>query len=160
MNIAELIHQDTVVLGLQAANKHDVLEELSQRVAGRVGFDPETIFDAIIAHEVFSSTAIGMGVAVPHARFPALRTLIGCFTRLARPVEFGAIDRQPVDLVFLLLGTEPADKLYVNSLVSIAKALRMPTVRDRLRSAIDSRSVREVFLTNEQLMRLPQVSAR
>jgi len=160
MNIAELIRPESVALDLQVANKYDALEELSRHAARRIRFDPETVFCAIIAHEVFSSTAIGMGVAVPHARFRGLHTLIGCFARLARPVDFGAIDRQPVDLVFLLLGTEPADKPYVNSLVSIAKALRIPTVRDRLRGAKDAQSVCEVFLTNGQLTRLPLVPAR
>ena len=160
MNIAELIHPESVVLDLKAANKHDALEELSRHVAGRTQFNPQTIFKTIIAYEVFCTTAIGMGVAVPHARFRAQNTLIGCFARLARPVEFGAADRQPVDLVFLLLGTEPADKLYVNSLVAIAKALRIPTVRDRLRGAEGAQSVREIFFTDGQLMRLPQVLAR
>ncbi len=145
MTIAAALQLGTVVRELNVANKQELLEELARRAAPLARLDREALLQALIDREELGSTGIGLGVAIPHARFRTLKKTLALFAHLAHPVDYHAVDRRPVDLVFLLVGPEPAHRRYLDNLVSVARALRDSTVRHALRTATDIEAVKAVF---------------
>jgi PTS system nitrogen regulatory IIA component len=140
MKIGDLLTAETFISDVRATNKPELLAELAARAAPFVGLDRLTIFRELLNRESFGSTGVGMGAAMPHARFRALRNPFAMFARLTRAVDFHALDERPVDLVLLLLGPEPATPGYLKLLVLASRALRDAGVRERLRMATDEQS--------------------
>lgn len=141
MNLKNMITSATVITDIRAGTKPEILAELAGRAAILTGLDRMAIFRALLDREAASSTGLGLGVAMPQARFKDLRTPAALFARLGRPVEFHALDGRPVDLLFLLLGPEPANAAYLQLLVAASRALREPAVRERLRERFDAQSI-------------------
>jgi PTS system nitrogen regulatory IIA component len=133
MEIADLITPRGVIAQLRVTNKKQALQELAKRAAALTGLPERTIYDVLVEREQLGSTGIGMGVAIPHGRLPALDKLCGIFARLDRPVPFDAIDDQPVDLIFLLLAPESAGADHLKSLARVSRLLRDRTVCEKLR---------------------------
>jgi PTS system nitrogen regulatory IIA component len=144
MGAGELIAADGVVIGLRVLNKKDALKELARRAALAVDIDQSIILKALVDREALGSTGVGMGVALPHARIAGLQRITGLFARLARPIDFEAIDEAPVDLVFLLLGPDPGGTEYMKALASISRVLRNRGSLARLRAA-GAEEVHRVF---------------
>ncbi|HWI80093.1 MAG TPA: PTS sugar transporter subunit IIA, partial [Ramlibacter sp.] len=81
------------------------------------------------------STGVGYGVAIPHGKLPGLKRLYGFFARLASPIDFEAVDDQPVDLVFLLLAPETAGADHLKALARISRLLRDRETCEKLRGS-------------------------
>ncbi len=122
-----LITSDCVIVNLRAGNKRQVLRELARKAATLTGQDEDLIYEVLNEREHLGTTGIGHGIAIPHGKLPGLDRVHGVFAKLERPVDFDAIDDQPVDLIFLLLA--PAD-CGADHLKALAKVSRM--LRDRL----------------------------
>lgn len=134
MKIADLIAPDRVIVPMHVSDKAQLLRELSRRTARLMPIDPQAIVDALQAREVLGSTGIGHGIAVPHARMKGLQQMFGLFARLERPIDFDAIDGQPVDLVFLLLVPDRAGNEHLAALATVARQLRDRNVAAQLRA--------------------------
>jgi PTS system nitrogen regulatory IIA component len=106
MEIEELITPAAVVARLRAGSKKQLLQELAKRAAELCGLHERQIFDVLLERERLGSTGVGNGIAIPHGRLAGLSRLYGLFARVDPPVDFDAVDEQPVDLVFLLLAPE------------------------------------------------------
>jgi len=141
MKIDDLITAKTIITNVRAVNKSDLLLELAAHAAPLVGLDHLVVSRALDHRESLGSTGLGMGVAMPHARFKALGNPFALFARLTRAVDFHALDGRQVDLVLLLLGPEPATNTYLNLLISTSRALRDSSVRDQLRAVTDAPSI-------------------
>ena len=135
MELAELIASDRVVVGLRAGNKAQLLTELARRSAGALAMDAAIILGVLRSREGLGSTGLGRGFALPHARVPGIASFFGLFARLARPIDYEAIDGQPVDLVFLLLIPENAEGEHVKALAAIARRMRDDGSLQELRGA-------------------------
>lgn len=143
MLLSELLTADRIRIPLGGRTKDDLLRELVELATA--GQDPAvgtSVLAAVRERETVLSTGIGDGVAVPHGKTPSLEALTMAAGALGQPVDFDALDGEPVDLVFLLVGPENAAGGHVRALGRIARLLRRPELRDRLRR---SRS-REEFL--------------
>ena len=90
--------------------------------------------------EKLGSTAVGNGIAIPHGKLPKLDKLFGLFARLDRPIDFEALDGQPVDLIFLLLAPEGAGADHLKALARVARLLRDPDIARKLRDSAGCRS--------------------
>lgn len=134
MDINELILPGQVLADLKAADKAQVLREIGRRAAAALGLDARTVVDALAAREDMGSTGIGLGIAIPHARLSGITRPLGLFARLARPVDFAAIDGKPVDLVFLLLTPAAGSTDHLAALACVARRLRDPAVAGALRN--------------------------
>ncbi len=139
MNIADLVAPDRVVVPLRVSDKPQLLRELSQRAARLLAIDSQVIFDALQTREALGSTGVGQGIALPHARIPALQQMFGMFARLERSIAFDAIDEQPVDLVFLLLVPDRSGTEHLSALATMARRLRDGNLAAQLRR-VSSRS--------------------
>ncbi|HKW54621.1 MAG TPA: PTS sugar transporter subunit IIA, partial [Stellaceae bacterium] len=100
MEIADLVTPASVIANLRAANKRQALQELAKRAAALTGRHERAIFEVLLERERLNTTGIGNGTALPHGRLPDLPRLYGLFARLERPIDFEAIDNQPVYLIF------------------------------------------------------------
>ncbi len=85
-----------------AANKRQALLVVAEIAARAMKLKATHVFDALMEREARGSTGVGHGVAAPHARAPGLTEMGGVFVRLQSPIEFQAVDDQPVDLIFAL----------------------------------------------------------
>ena len=104
MLITDLITPERIVCGSEAVSKKRVIELVSERLAtGQADWSARAIFDSLIGRERLGSTGLGYGVALPHGRFSQSERALGTFIKLRKGVDFEALDRQPVDLVFGLL---------------------------------------------------------
>ena len=141
MNLKDLVTPQTVIRDVRAGTKPELFAELAGRAAFLTGLDRMGIFRALLDREAIRSTGLGFGAAMPQARFRELDIPLILFTRLGRPMDFHALDGQPVDLLFLLLGPEPATATYLKLLVSASRALKEPGIRERLRASFDVSSI-------------------
>ena len=124
-----------MIASLKATSKKQALQELARRASELTGEPERTIFDVLLERERLGTTGVGDGVAIPHGKLPNLRKLFGLFARLERPVEFEAIDEQPVDLIFLLLAPGTAGADHLKALARISRLLRDRTMREKLRGS-------------------------
>src|SRR5262245_7429437 len=132
MDLAELIAPEAVYASLQAKSKNQALQKISQRAAVLTGLEARTIFDTLLQRERLGSTGVGRGIAIPHGRLAALPRIVSVFARLDEPIEFEALDGEPVDLIFLLLAPEHAGADHLKALARISRLLREPTTIDSL----------------------------
>jgi len=135
MGMMNLFSADGVLLDLAPGNKTDLLRNLSALAASRLGRPEQEVFDALQARERLGATALGRGVALPHAQLAGEDGPVALFARLRRPIDFEAKDDQPVDLVFLVLWPAAAPEGFLPALSGICRALREPQVLRELRLA-------------------------
>ncbi|GJD49181.1 Nitrogen regulatory protein [Methylobacterium crusticola] len=139
MPLLEFLKPEAVLPALRAQGKKQVLQELAAHAARHLpGLDEREIFETLLQRERLGSTGIGEGVAIPHGKLPALSQLFGLVARLERPVDFEALDGQPVDIAFLLLAPEGAGADHLKALARVARVLREPGIIDRIRAARDA----------------------
>lgn len=138
-DISDILTGHRVSPSLKATSKKQLLQELASKAAdaNEVKQESRDIFEKLLQRERLGSTAVGSGVAVPHARIAGLKNIFGYFARLAEPVEFEAPDNQGVDLVFLLLAPEEAGADHLKALARVSRLLREEDVRNGLRGAKD-----------------------
>ena len=135
MDISELLTSDGVIASLKVSGKKQALQELAARAAEITGLPERTIFDVLSERERLGTTGVGAGIAIPHGKLDALDRLYGVFARLEQPVDFDAIDDQPVDLIFLLLAPESAGADHLKALARVSRLLRDRMVCDKLRGS-------------------------
>src|SRR5690349_9527280 len=99
MELGDLITPEAVIPALQAKNKKQVLHDLAEQAAALTGVGARDIFETLLQRERLGSTAVGRGIAIPHGRLPALKRIVSVFARLERPIDFEAVDGEPVDLI-------------------------------------------------------------
>lgn len=136
---------DLVLPRMRVGNKKALLEELARIAAPLAQLDRAQVLSALQERERIGCTGIGQGVALPHARFPAIKDPITVFARLAAPIEYDAVDGRRVDLVYLLLGPEAASDAHLKVLACAARLLRDPNARQELRHAADETGIRAVL---------------
>lgn len=141
MTLESIIDKQSVLAHVKAQNKKQLLGELSQTLAGIVAIDHRIIFETLLTREKLGSTGIGLGIAIPHGKVPTLGRVYGLFARLVTPIEFEAVDGQPVDLVFVLLAPEHAGADHLKALAKISRLLRDPAVVAKLRGTDEAESL-------------------
>jgi PTS system nitrogen regulatory IIA component len=135
MDIRDFLSQNDCLVDVLASDKVQLLKDLSARAAQKVALDPAIVSTEILKREELGSTGLGSGVAIPHARIPGLSKPHGVLVRLKRPLDFAAIDGEPVDLVFLLLLPSSSTGEHLNALAAVARQLRKSAVAASFRKA-------------------------
>ena len=133
MKIADFLDPADVIR-LASPDKIHLLRVLSRHAAGQLDLDPAAVNRSLSEREALGSTGVGSGVALPHARLGNVRHPFGIFAALARPLEFGAVDDQPVDLVFLLLLPADVPENQLRCLACVARRFKEPGLLAILRA--------------------------
>jgi PTS system nitrogen regulatory IIA component len=146
MDISSLLTPERVVCCQESSSKKRTLEQLSQLLAASApNVAPEEIFEALIGRERLGSTGLGQGVAIPHGRMGGLTEPVGAFMHLEAGIDFDAIDRRPVDLVFgLMVPAESTDE-HLQLLAQLAQMFSDAAFCTRLREAHDSRRLYDLL---------------
>ncbi len=145
MEIVELINPERVVPHLRATCKKQALQELAKHAAGMTDVSEREIFDVLLERERLGTTGVGGGIAIPHGRLTGIDHMYGLFARLDDPVEFDAIDDQPVDLIFLLLAPEGAGADHLKALARVSRTLRDQSTCEKLRGTESSDAIYAVL---------------
>jgi PTS system nitrogen regulatory IIA component len=148
----DLIAPDAIVPNLRANSKKQVLQELARRAAEVAGAPERAVFEVLLERERLGTTGVGHGIAIPHGKLPELDRVHGLFARLEKPVDFDAIDEQPVDLLFLLLAPEQAGADHLKALARVSRLLRDGSLCEKLRGA-DSADAIYALLTHQEASR-------
>ncbi len=135
MEITDLLAPEAVIPHMKAQSKKQLLQDLAQRMAQLSGLPERRIAETLIERERLGSTGMGQGIAIPHGRLAGLDRIVGLFARLESPIEYEAVDGQPVDLVFLLLAPENAGADHLKALARVSRLLRNQAVCEKLRAA-------------------------
>lgn len=141
MGIADRIRPADVVLDLHAANKRGLLETLAAEAGRRLDMPADAILDALKSRERLGSTALGRGIALPHARLASTFEPLVLIARLDTPIDFEARDEVPVDLVILVLWPEAEADGFLPALSATCRALREPQALRKLRAATSGQEV-------------------
>lgn len=138
MSLHDLIDADAIIASLKASTKKQALQEISERASAIAGIPAREIFDSLLQRERLGSTGVGGGIAIPHGKLTRVPRMLGVFARLDKPIDFEALDGEPVDLICLLLAPESAGADHLKSLSRVARALRDPGLTTRLRATKDA----------------------
>ncbi len=145
MPLTDLVAPNAVIPALKVNSKKQAIQEIAARAAALTGQGEREILEILLQRERLGSTGVGNGVAIPHGKLPKLNKLFGLFARLDRPVDFEALDNQPVDLIFLLLAPEGAGADHLKALARVARLLRNPEIVQKLRESRDAEALYSVL---------------
>ncbi|MEI7933229.1 MAG: PTS sugar transporter subunit IIA [Alphaproteobacteria bacterium] len=148
MDIEDLLDPGAIAQRVSAADKRQALSIVAEIASRQFGLKPSTVLNALLRRETQGSTGVGHGVAIPHARVRGLDRIHGVFVRLEAPVDFGADDQKPVDLLFALLGPPEAEPGHLTALAKISRAFRSAELRTQLRHAGGTDAIRALLFRN------------
>jgi PTS system nitrogen regulatory IIA component len=137
MELADLIVREAILPAVKAGSKKQILQEIGTKARDAYGLDTRVVVEGLLAREKLGSTAMGGGVAIPHARLPGLKSITGLFARLEKPADFEAADGQGVDLLFVLLAPEESGADHLRALARVSRLLRDADLRSKLRETSD-----------------------
>ncbi len=141
MEMQQILAPDAVFADCKVTSKKRLFKEIAKFGSERIGIDCVQLQDSLLEREDLGTTAMGGGIAIPHARIDGLDEVKGMFIRLSDPIDFDATDRQPVDLVFALFAPKDDSSHHLRALARISRVLRDTQVRDKLRSTDDPEAI-------------------
>jgi len=115
-------------------NKRQLFEILAQKAEELTEFPQDQILTTLMGREELGSTGLGNGIAIPHGKLQGLKGVTAVFARLDTPIDFDAVDDQPVDLVMMLLAPVGAGADHLKALSRVARLLRTESVTESLRA--------------------------
>ncbi|GGI89242.1 PTS IIA-like nitrogen-regulatory protein PtsN [Polymorphobacter multimanifer] len=134
-DFADLLRGDAIFLGVEAGDKSALLAACAQAAAPLAGLPASFILERVRERETLGTTGFGQGVAIPHARLAGLDAVTIVVVRPAKPLDYGALDGEPVDLVVMLLSPEGAGADHLKALARISRALRNRRILAAMRAA-------------------------
>lgn len=146
VKIADFVAPNCVVPRLLGTNKRSTLKKLAGIGAACIGLDPAKVFEALLERQDSTTIGLGRGTAIPHATVAGIDAPVGVLARLQPPVDFGAVDGIPADLVVMILVPEDQDRTLLRALSCVARRLREGDVAARLRSASDADTLYAVLV--------------
>ena len=150
MPFQSLLAADRIVLLVEAGDRDGVLDAAARLLSDASPANTQAIADSLRKRERLGSTAIGHGIAIPHGRTNAFDHARAAFLRLRTPVDFGASDGEPVDLVFAMAVPEHFTQEHLQLLAQIAEHFADAGFRDAVRSARDVGALRALLLDPAQ----------
>lgn len=145
MSLAAILRPDGVKVMASSPSKRRLFQDLAEMAAGCWGLDAPAVAEALLEREGLGPTAVGRGVALPHARLSGLDRVRGLFLRLEKPLDFDAVDRAPVDLVFCLLAPASAGVEHLKALALVSRTLRDAQVCAKLRANTDPATLHTIL---------------
>lgn len=134
MRLSEILDAGAIRVFPKVGSKKRLFCELGDVAESAYGLDAKAVFSALQERESLGPTGVGDGIALPHARLPGLEAVHGVFARLETPLEFEALDRKPVDLVFALFAPEGAGVSHLKALALVSRTLRDQALCAKLRA--------------------------
>ena len=150
MQLSEFLDFEAVRTAFPGGNKRSMLQQLANLAGQRLNLDSAGILASLTERERLGSTGLGQGVAIPHGKIDGLDRIYGLFVRLAEPVDFKALDKGPVDLVFLLLSPPAAGAEHLKALAAISRVTRNARTLDQMRGARSRDALAAVLMGTDE----------
>lgn len=138
MDLASILKPEAVKVLSAVSSKKRLFQDVGELAFAAYGLDAATTVESLMERESLGPTGVGHGVALPHTRLPGLDSVIGVFVALEKPIDFGAVDRQPVDLAFALFAPEDAGVEHLKALALVSRTLREQDLCVKLRANLDA----------------------
>lgn len=151
MNIKDLMVKEAMIMDLQATDKKGAIDEMVQKMfdAGRIS-DIETYKEGILAREAQTSTGLGDGIAMPHAKNSAVKEATVLFAKSQKGVDYEALDGQPTYLFFMIAAPEGANDTHLQALAALSRLLIDADFVGKLKEANTPEEVQDLFQTAEE----------
>jgi nitrogen PTS system EIIA component len=141
MQIADLLSPEGVLQSLKVKDKKHLLQQLADKSSQLTQVTSRLIVETLTERERLGTTGVGQGIAIPHGRLGDIKKIVGVFAKLESPIEYDAVDNQPVDLVFMLLAPEGAGADHLKALARVSRLLRNQVACEKLRKATTSEAL-------------------
>lgn len=152
MNIFSLLDPDTVFSDLKVKDKDEILDKLISSLENKVSDkEVDKIRTAVLEREDIMSTGVGKGLAIPHGKTPGVEQTYAAFATLQEPVDYDAIDDQPVNMVFLLVGPQSSNSLHIKLLSRISRLMNNQEFRNKLQECGSAEEIIEQFKKEEHI---------
>ncbi len=151
MNIVSLLKPEAVKSVSTVSSKKMLLHALGDVSANVHDLDQEAIVRALQERETLGPTGVGHGVALPHARIAGLNEVKAVFIRLEKPIDFNAVDRQPVDLFFCLLAPENAGVEHLKALALVSRTMRDASICAKLRANNEPETLHAIIAETQRV---------
>ena len=150
MNINEMLSENSFLVGLKPSSKKHILEELSKLAEKELNINSRDLLDILIKREKLGSTAVGNGIAIPHATDDSIKEPKCFIAILTSGLDFNANDDQPVDIIFLLLAPSNNGSQHLQALASVSRLLRNNELVSKLRGCQNTESALAVITKSIQ----------
>ncbi|GAF66092.1 PTS system transporter subunit IIA [Bacillus sp. TS-2] len=143
MRISDLLKKETMILDLHSTSKAEVLDELIEKLdQANTLNDKESFKQAILKREEQSTTGLGEGIAIPHAKTSAVKNPAIAFGRSQKGIDFEALDSQPSHLFFMIAASEGANNEHLATLSKLSTYLMDETFREHI---LKAQSIEEIL---------------
>lgn len=149
MNFAKLLTPQAVKVLSATTSKKRLITELGDLAQNTYGLDSAKVVEALLAREALGPTGVGRGVALPHARIEGIEQVSGLFVLLEKPVDFGSVDRLPVDITFALFAPVNAGVEHLKALALVSRTLRDASICAKLRANLSADTLHTILTETE-----------
>jgi len=144
MKIMDFLSKKAMAVDIKAAKKEELIKELVEALINAGEIDKRCrnkLTESLMAREALGSTAIGQGVAIPHAKIDCVSKLVAAFGLSRKGVDFDSLDGEPAYIFFLLVAPADSAGPHLKALARISRLLKDKYFRDSLRSCTDEKSI-------------------
>ncbi len=146
----DLLEETLIIEDIAASDKAGVIREFSELLAARGKVqNSEELMRVLLEREALGSTGIGDGIAIPHAKLPALRDMVVAFGKSRGGVDFHSLDGRPAHLFFVLVTPDSMPGDHLKTLARISRILKNPVLRGALREATGREELRQLILSED-----------
>ncbi|MDD4953503.1 MAG: PTS sugar transporter subunit IIA [Candidatus Omnitrophica bacterium] len=148
MQITDFLSKKAIVMDIKSTKKEEVIKELVDSLINAGDIEKRhrnKLIDALMAREALGSTAIGQGIAIPHAKSDSVSKLVAAFGISKRGVDFDSLDGELAHIFFLLLAPQDSAGPHLKALARISRLLKDKYFRDTLRASIDEKAVIKIM---------------
>ncbi|MFH0739408.1 MAG: PTS sugar transporter subunit IIA [Candidatus Omnitrophota bacterium] len=153
MKIMEFLSKKAIVMDIKATKKEDVVKELADALVEGGDIDKRhrnKLVEALMSREALGSTAIGQGVAIPHAKVDCVDKLVAAFGISKKGVDFDSLDGEPAYIFFLLVAPQDSAGPHLKALARISRLLKDKYFRDGLRAAVDDKAIIKIISQEDE----------
>lgn len=150
MELASLLQAQAVKVIAAPSSKKRLMHDVAELAASAHGLNAQRVVEALLERESLGPTGVGNGVALPHARLEGLDQCVGVFILLEKPIDFDAVDRQPVDLIFGLFAPPDAGVEHLKALALVSRTLREKPICNKLRANADPATLYTILTAPER----------
>lgn len=134
MEFADILKVEAIKVSGSVSSKKRLFQDLGELAKSAYGLDAHEVTEALRAREALGPTGVGRGVALPHARLTNITDVVGIFILLEKPIDFDAVDKEPVDIAFALFAPQDAGVEHLKALALVSRTLREASICAKLRA--------------------------
>jgi len=150
MKLTEILKLDKIKIDFNGTTKEEIINEMIDMFKGdeRVS-DIETVRTVVLEREKIMSTGVGSGFAIPHGKTNMVREMVAGFGLLKKPIDYRALDGEPVNLIFMLIGKNDSVGQHIKMLSRISRIMNQESVRNKLAIASSAEEIFQIFEDEE-----------